>query len=246
MPDRKLNADSDTVDYVLNTYSNYIDNLQIIELNNLLLKDKHHYGERTVRNIISSVLQLIIDECGSDIVNNLEVPHQSIWGYYLDVVFDDHVDIRRDIADNEFAGAKFNNGVTVQSKKLPDGALGSTYMNGIVDLTNVVELGGFNLNYIDDSDCYATVKLSKDLKKIDCFLFATRFRNSNVKVEYPGTVSEFNDIVFENILQWPESSKIRFDTLLGTAPSIRCLDGDWRHSVFKRDQRYNIEWTKLI
>ena len=37
MPDRKLKADSDTVDYILNMYSTYIDNLQITKLKELII-----------------------------------------------------------------------------------------------------------------------------------------------------------------------------------------------------------------
>ena len=48
MPDRKLKADSDTVDYVLNMYSTYIDNLQITKLKELLSKDTHDYEEDTI------------------------------------------------------------------------------------------------------------------------------------------------------------------------------------------------------
>ena len=237
MSNRRLNADSNTIDYVLNTYSNYIDNLQIIKLKELLFKDKHHYDSRTVIDIISSVMQLIIDECGPDIVNSLRLPYQGFYGYYTNVVFDDHVEIRRDITDAEFSFARFNDGITVYSKKLPQQAIASTYMNGVVDLTNVVELGGFNLNYAND-DNDVTVKLSKDLKKIDCFAFVTEY--SSIVVEYTGTVHEFNNMVFENFLSWPESHKKGFD-YLKDAPKIKCLDGNWDYEVFENDQRYH-EW----
>ena len=238
MPDRKLKADSDTVDYILNMYSTYIDNLQITKLKELLSKDTHDYDEDTIKNVINSIMQLIVDECGSDIVNDLSLPRQGDWGYYEGVIFNDHVDIRRDdVNNNEFAGARFIDGVTVHSKKLPHGALSTIFMNGIVDLTNVVELGGFNLNYAND-DNDVTVKLSKDLKKIDCFAFVTEY--SNIAVEYTGTVHEFKNEVFENFLSWPESHKKGFD-YLKDAPKIKCLDGNWDYEVFENDQRYH-EW----
>ena len=69
-------SNQEVVNYVLDTYSNYIDNLQIIELKNLLSKDTHHYDEYTIKNVINSIMQLIVDECGSDIVNDLNLPSQ--------------------------------------------------------------------------------------------------------------------------------------------------------------------------
>ena len=204
MSNRKLNADSNIIDYVLNTYSNYIDNLQIIKLKELLSKDTHNYDEDTIKNVINSIMQLIVDECGSDIVNDLNLPRQGNWGYYRGVIFDDHVDIRRDnVNDCEFAGARFIDGVTVYSKKLNASALSTTFMNGVVDLTNDVELGRFNLSYWDERNYTVTVKLSKNLKKIDSLAFSDRLLDS--VIEYSGTVREFNDIVFENFLSWSDN-----------------------------------------
>ena len=241
MSNKRLNG---IIDYVLNTYSYYIDNLQIIKLKELLSKDTHNYGDDTIKDVINSIMQLIVDECGSDIVNDLNLPSQYFWGYYKDVVFNDHVNLRKDsIEDSEFIMAKFNDGVTVHSKKLPKGALNAAFINGIVDLTNVIELGGFNLNYVEHLNYIATVRLSKDLKKIDCFSLDNRLID-NV-IEYPGTVQKFNDMVFENFLSWSRSYKIKFDTVvLGEANTlkIKCLDGDWDHEVFRHDQRY-YEWA---
>ena len=242
MPNKRMNDYSNIISYVLNTYSDYIDNLQIIELNNLLSKDAHHYDVHTIRKVINSIMQLIVDECGSDIVNDLNLPSQYFWGYYKDVTFNDHVDIRKDsIEIDEFLLAKFNNGVTIHSKKLPQGALSTAYMNGVVDLTNVVELDGFNLNYINDD--YTIVRLSKDLKKIDRFAFANKL--SNITIEYPGTIHEFNSMIFENFLQWPERYKNQFNDVLEDTNTlkIKCLDGYWDREVFKHDQRYH-EWDK--
>lgn len=245
MPDRKLNADRDTVDYVLNTYHNYIDNLQITELKNILSKDTHDYDDETIENVINSIMQLIVDECGSDIVNDLNLPRQGDWGYYRGVIFNDHVDIRRDnINDSEFAGAKFADGVTVYSKKLNTSALSAIFMNGVVDLTNVVELGRFNLSYWDERNYTVTVKLSKNLKKIEPLSFSYRLLDS--VIEYSGTVYEFNDLIFENFLSWSDSGKNYFnDAILEDTEDtlrIKCLDGDWDHEVFKHDQRYH-EWA---
>ena len=242
MSNKRLMVDSKTLEYVLDTYSEYIDNLQIAKLKELLQKDKHRYGKLDVVDIVSSVMQLIVDECGVDIVNKLKLPFQGFYGYYTNVVFDYHVEITRDIAESEFSHAKFNDGVTIYAKTLPQQAIASTYMNGLVDLTNVVELHGFNFNYANDTgDVF--VKLSKDLKIIDCFSFATRY--SNIKIEYPGTVQEFNDMVFENFMSWPDSHKRAFDEDLQeeTSPKIKCLNGTWDRDVFINDQRYK-EWTK--
>lgn len=240
---RKLSVDSKTLEYVLDTYSEYIDNLQIAKLKELLLKDNHHFDKYDTIDIISSVMQLIVDECGVDIVNKLKLPFQGFYGYYTNVVFDYHVEITRDIAESEFSHAKFNDGVTIYAKTLPRQAIASTDMHGLVDLTNVVELYGFNFNYSNDTgDVF--VKLSKDLKIIDCFSFATRY--SNIKIEYPGTVQEFSDMVFENFESWPDSYKWAFDEDLQeeTSPKIKCLNGTWDREVFINDQRYKEEWMK--
>ena len=241
----RLNANSNTIDYVLNTYSYYIDNLQIIKLKELLSKDTHDYDDGTIENVINSIMQLIVDECGSDIVNDLNLPRQGDWGYYRGVIFNDHVDIRRDnINNSEFAGAKFIDGVTVYSEKLNPSALSTIFMNGVVDLTNVVELGRFNLSYWDERNYAVTVKLSKKLKKIDPLSFSYRLLDS--VIEYSGTVYEFNDTIFENFLSWSDSGKKFFsDVLLEDTEDtlrIKCLDGDWDYEVFKHDQRYN-EWA---
>lgn len=239
MSTKKFDDYSNEVNYVLETYSSYIDNLQIVELKNLL-SNNTNYDKYAVRKIINIIMQLIVDECGSDIVNDLDLPSQGSWGYYKDVIFNDHVDIRKDsIEKDEFLLAKFNDGITIHSKKLPQGALSTTYMNGIVDLTNVVELDGFNLHYVDDN--YVTVRLSKDLKKIDRFTFANRL--SRTVIEYPGTVREFNDMLLENFLLWSKSHKIQFGTSLEENKMIiKCLDGDWNREVFDNDQRYH-EWA---
>ena len=243
MSNKKFDDYSNEVNYVLETYSSYIDNLQIVELKNLL-SNNTNYDKYAVRKIINIIMQLIVDECGSDIVNDLDLPSQGYWGYYKDVIFNDHVNIRKDnINDNEFTMAKFNDGVTVHSKKLPNGALSAVFMNGDVDLTNVIELKEFNLNYINERNYAGTVKLSKDLKKINCFSLDNKLLNS--VIEYPGTVQEFNDMVFENFLSWSRFYKIKFDTVvLGEANTlkIKCLDGDWDHEVFRHDQRYH-EWA---
>ena len=224
MSNKRLMVDSKTLEYVLDTYSEYIDNLQIAKLKELLSKDKHRYGRLDVVDIVSSVMQLIIDECGVDIVNKLKLPFQGFYGYYTNVVFDYHVEITRDIADSEFAHAKFNDGVTIYAKTLPQQALGSTYMNGLVDLPNVVELHGFNFNFANDTG-NVTVKLSKDLKIIDCYSFTTRY--PNIEIEYPGTMQEFSDMVFENFQSWPDSYKHAFDEDLQEeiSPKIKCQNG---------------------
>ena len=64
-------------------------------------------------------------------------------------------------------------------------------------------------------------------------------------IEYPGTVQEFNDMIFENFQSWPDSHKRAFDEDLQeeTSPKIKCLDGTWDYEVFTNDQRYK-EWKK--
>ena len=64
MSNKKFDDYSNEVNYVLETYSSYIDNLQIVELKNLLSKDEHHYDEHTIKKVINSIMEIIVDECG--------------------------------------------------------------------------------------------------------------------------------------------------------------------------------------
>ena len=234
MPDRKLKADSDTVDYILNMYSTYIDNLQITKLKELLSKDTHDYDEDTIKNVINSIMQLIVDECGSDIVNDLSLPRQGDWGYYRGVIFNQHVNVRKDnIRPYEFSYAEFADGITIRSKKLPKGALMGARMYGTVDLTSVEVLESSNLNYMFVENC--TVKLSKSLKEINAGSFLIDVANKPM-IEYDGTVEEFNELIENNISRLVKRSDKSIFIITVKALSIKCNDGTWTYELLSSDK----------
>ena len=234
MPDRKLKADSDTVDYILNMYSTYIDNLQITKLKELLSKDTHDYDEDTIKNVINSIMQLIVDECGSDIVNDLSLPRQGDWGYYRGVIFNQHVNVRKDnIRPYEFSYAEFADGITIRSKKLPKGALMGARMYGTIDLTSVEVLESSNLNYMFVENC--TVKLSKSLKEINAGSFLIDVANKPM-IEYDGTVEEFNELIENNISRLAKRSDKSIFIITVKALSIKCNDGTWTYELLSSDK----------
>ena len=234
MPDRKLKADSDTVDYILNMYSTYIDNLQITKLKELLSKDTHDYDEDTIKNVINSIMQLIVDECGSDIVNDLSLPRQGDWGYYRGVIFNQHVNVRKDnIRPYEFSYAEFADGITIRSKKLPKGALMGARMYGTIDLTSVEVLESSNLNYMFVENC--TVKLSKSLKEINAGSFLIDVANKPM-IEYDGTVEEFNELIENNISRLVKRSDKSIFIITVKALSIKCNDGTWTYELLSSDK----------
>ena len=234
MPDRKLKADSDTVDYILNMYSTYIDNLQITKLKELLSKDTHDYDEDTIKNVINSIMQLIVDECGSDIVNDLSLPRQGDWSYYRGVIFNQHVNVRKDnIRPYEFSYAEFADGITIRSKKLPKGALMGARMYGTIDLTSVEVLESSNLNYMFVENC--TVKLSKSLKEINAGSFLIDVANKPM-IEYDGTVEEFNELIENNISRLAKRSDKSIFIITVKALSIKCNDGTWTYELLSSDK----------
>ena len=235
MPDRKLKADSDTVDYILNMYSTYIDNLQITKLKELLSKDTHDYDEDTIKNVINSIMQLIVDECGSDIVNDLSLPRQGDWGYYRGVIFNQHVNVRKDnIRPYEFSYAEFADGITIRSKKLPKGALMGARMYGTIDLTSVEVLESSNLNYMFVENC--TVKLSKNLKEIDTGSFVINISNKP-RIEYDGLISEFNELIENSASKRVgKIDKLRFIFIMRSlSTKIECNDGTWTSELLSSD-----------
>ena len=230
----RLNADSNIIDYVLDTYSYYIDNLQIIKLKELLSKDTHDYDDDTIENVINSIMQLIVDECGSDIVNDLSLPRQGDWGYYRGVIFNQHVNVRKDnIRPYEFSYAEFADGITIRSKKLPKGALMGARMYGTIDLTSVEVLESSNLNYMFVENC--TVKLSKSLKEINAGSFLIDIANKPI-IEYDGTVEEFNKLIENNISRLVKRSDKSIFIITVKALSIKCNDGTWTYELLSSDK----------
>lgn len=214
------------INYILTTYPEYIDNLQIVELKNQLLKD-YSIDPWDISSAIGGILQLIINECGVNIVNDIDLYEEYITrNYYAGVKFNQHVTIKKDnIQPSEFSAAKFLDGITVQSKKLPRGALKSADMYGIVDLTSVEILDINNLYYKAPTDCI--IKLSKNLKEIDfgSFIVNTAGRP---KIEYDGTKEEFDKLIDSNFSKWSKSTS-KLNTFMSSMKqiTIKCTDGTW-------------------
>ena len=218
------------INYILTTYPEYIDTLQIVELKNQLLKD-YHIDPWNISRAISGILQLIIDECGVNVVNDINIDDRRVvMDYYNNVKFNQHVTIKKDhIQSFEFCFAKFLDGITVQSKKLPRGALKAADMQGIVDLTSVETLEAYNLYYKAPTDC--TVKLSKNLKEIDEGSFIVN-RADMPTIEYDGTKEEFNKLIENNVSKWQITSTrlITFYSSLEQI-TIKCTDGTWAYGA---------------
>lgn len=218
-------SNQEVVKYILDTYPEYIDTLQIAELKNDLLND-YNIEPWDVSRAIRDILQLIVDECGVDIVNDINIDKNSvIIDYYNSVKFNQHVTIKKDhIQPFEFSFAKFLDGITVQSKKLPKGALKAAEVQGIVDLTGVEILESDNLNYRFTKNC--TIKLSKNLKEIEAGSFVVNISNKPM-IEYDGTVEEFNELIENNISRWVNKTYKSTFIFTVEALSIECNDGTW-------------------
>ena len=214
-----LGVSNQTINYVLDTYSEYIDNLKIAELKDGLFADpKIDYPW----SVVHTIIQLIIDEDGEDVVNDFVISNKSRSPYFRNIVFNNHVNITKDnLRPDEFIAAVFKKGITINAKKLPDGVLSGAEMTGVVDLTQVENLGYENLFY-RAADCI--VKISNNLKSINMETFTTN-TSTNVQIEYDGLLSEFDDLITRSIsTRYNLKSTIRqaFGSLV-----IKCNDGDW-------------------
>ena len=178
--------------YILNRYSEYIDNLDIDNFISSIKSDISMIEVNKEDSIIHDVMQLLVDECGQDVVNDIVLSQDNQYSLYAGVIFDDHVDVTKDqISELEFSTAVFTNGVTVYSHALPDYAFSYSKMNGIVDLTRVKNLGDSNLLYkLNNASC--TVKLSTALKIISSKSFK---RVAETNIEYDGTIEEFSELI---------------------------------------------------
>ena len=214
-----LGVSNDTIEYVLNVYSDYIDNLKIEELKDAFFADPEIVYPWSV---IHTIIQLIIDEAGEDIVNDFIISDKSRSPYFRNIVFNNHVNITKDkLRPEEFSAAIFKNGITITAKNLPDGVLSGAKMYGVVNLTSVENLGYENLFY-RAADC--VIKISNNLKSINMGTFATNI-STDVKIEYDGLLSEFDDLITRSIsTRYNIKSTIReaFGSLV-----IKCNDGDW-------------------
>ena len=211
------------INYILTTYPEYIDTLQIVELKNQLLND-YHIDPWTISRAIGGILQLIVNECGSDIVNDINIDEARVTrDYYNGIKFNQHVTIKKDnIQPYEFRYAEFTDGITIQSKKLPRGALTGAKVYGTIDLTSVEILEPDNLVYSFAKNC--TVKLSKNLKEIESGSFVVNIPNKP-RIEYDGLVSEFNELVENNISRWASNTRKNSFIYLVDILDIKCNDG---------------------
>ena len=210
-----------TINYVLETYSEYIDSLHIEDLKNLLLNDSNIEEDIDIYDLLRTLMQLIVNECGVDIVNNIDFHDNG--GYYSGVVFNQHVTVKKDnIQPYEFRYAEFTDGITIQSKKLPRGALTGARVYGTIDLTSVEILEPENLVYSFAENC--TVKLSKNLKEIETGSFVVNIPNKP-RIEYDGLVSEFNELVENNISRWASNTRKNTFIYLVDILDIECTDG---------------------
>ena len=236
MSNKRLNADSNIIDYILDTYPEYIDNLRIIDLKNLLLKDSNIKEDTNIWYSLRTIMQLIVDECGVDIVNDIDLQDNSttVGTYYSGVAFNQHVNVKKDnIRPYEFSYAEFADGITIRSKKLPKGALMGARMYGTIDLTSVEVLESSNLNYMFVENC--TVKLSKSLKEINAGSFLIDIANKPI-IEYDGTVEEFNKLIENNISRLVKRSDKSIFIITVKALSIKCNDGAWTYELLSSDK----------
>ena len=215
--------------YILNRYSEYIDNLDIDNFISSIKSDISMIEVNKEDSIIHDVMQLLVDECGQDVVNDIVLSQDNQYSLYAGVIFDDHVDVTKDqISELEFSTAVFTNGVTVYSHALPDYAFSYSKMNGIVDLTRVKNLGDSNLLYkLNNASC--TVKLSTALKIISSKSFK---RVAETNIEYDGTIEEFSELINLHWAMWPPRLRAELKESLEYR-EILWSDGIWEYSAWR-------------
>lgn len=225
----RFEAPKQLLEYTLNVYSKYIDNLDIDNLISLIKSDLDIASGHKEDSVIHDVMQLLVDECGQDVVNDIILSPDNQYSLYAGVIFDDHVDITKDqISELEFSTAVFTNGVTVYSPGLPDHALSYSKMNGIVDLTRVKMLGNSNLLYkLNNASC--TVKLSTELAAISPKSFK---HIAQTMIEYDGTIEEFSEFISIHWNMWPNRLRAELKESLEYS-EIFCSDGVWEYKAWR-------------
>lgn len=215
--------------YILNRYSEYVDNLDIDNFISSVKSDLDIANSHKEDSVIHDVMQLLVDECGQDIVNDIILSPDNQYSLYAGVIFDEHVNITKDqISDLEFSTAVFTNGITVYSPGLPDHALSYSKMNGIVDLTRVKMLGNSNLLYkLNNASC--TVKLSIELAAISPKSFN---HIATTRVEYDGTIKEFSELISLHWAMWPNRLRAELKESLEYS-EIFCSDGVWEYKAWR-------------
>ena len=224
----RFEAPKQLLEYTLNMYSKYIDNLDIDNLISFIKSDLDITDGHKEDSVIHDVMQLLVDECGKDVVNDIVLSPDNQYSLYAGVIFDDHVDITKDqISELEFSTAVFTNGVTVYSPMLPRYAFSYLKVNGIVDLTRVQILDDLNLLYKINSSC--TVKLSTALKTISSKSFK---HVAETNIEYDGTIEEFSELINLNWAMWPPRLRAEFKESIESREII-CSDGIWEYSAWR-------------
>ena len=225
----RFEAPKQLLEYTLNMYSKYIDNLDIDNLISLIKSDLDIANSHKEDSVIHDVMQLLVDECGQEVVNDIILSPDNQYLLYAGVIFDDHVDITKDqIAELEFSTAVFTNGVTVYSPILPNYAFSYLKVNGIVDLTRVKNLGDSNLLYkLNNASC--TVKLSTALKTISSKSFK---HAAETNIEYDGTIEEFSELINLHWAMWPPRLRAELKESLEYR-KILCSDGVWEYKAWR-------------
>lgn len=224
----RFEAPKQLLEYTLNVYSKYIDNLDIDNLISLIKSDLDIANGHKEDSVIHDVMQLLVDECGQDVVNDIVLSSDNQYSLYAGVIFDDHVDITKDqISELEFSTAVFTNGVTVHSPMLPRYAFNYLKVNGIVDLTRVQILDDLNLLYKISSSC--TVKLSTALKTISPKAFK---HVTGTNIEYDGTIKEFSELISIHWAMWPPRLRAELKESLEYR-KILCSDGVWEYKAWR-------------
>ena len=214
--------------YILNRYSEYIDNLDIDNFISSIKSDLDITDGHKEDSVIHDVMQLLVDECGQDVVNDIVLSPDNQYSLYAGVIFDDHVDITKDqISELEFSTAVFTNGVTVYSPMLPRYAFSYLKVNGVVDLTRVQILDDLNLLYKINSSC--TVKLSTALKTISPKSFK---HIAQTNIEYDGTIEEFSELISLHWAMWPNRLRAELKESLEYS-EIFCSDGVWEYKAWR-------------
>ena len=224
----RFEAPKQLLEYTLNVYSKYIDNLDIDNLISLIKSDLDIANGHKEDSVIHDVMQLLVDECGQDVVNDIVLSPDNQYSLYAGVIFDDHVDITKDqISELEFSTAVFTNGVTVYSPMLPRYAFSYLKVNGVVDLTRVQILDDSNLLYKSSSVC--TVKLSTALKTISPKAFK---HVTGTNIEYDGTIKEFSELISIHWAMWPPRLRAELKESLEYS-EIFCSDGVWEYKAWR-------------
>ena len=67
----RFEAPKQLLEYTLNMYSKYIDNLDIDNLISFIKSDLDITDGHKEDSVIHDVMQLLVDECGQDVVNDI-------------------------------------------------------------------------------------------------------------------------------------------------------------------------------